>query len=236
MPTLLDIIRSPRHIYHTTSRAGRARLVAVALMQLGLLGALGWSLWHQDWLMVFVSTVGLLSVWLPPILARSWQVHFPVEFELVLNIFIYASIFLGEIQGYYTRFWWWDAVLHFSSGLALGFVGFLIIYALHKTGKLCTYPIVLAVFAFCFALSLGALWEILEFTSDQVFGTNMQKPMLGDPSGLTDTMFDLILDALGALLVSVSGYFYVKYRRPGLGIFDYYVQAYFAKHASHPGQ
>ncbi|MCK9564037.1 MAG: hypothetical protein M0R02_15095, partial [Bacteroidales bacterium] len=40
----------------------------------------------------------------------------------------------------------------------------------------------------------------------RVFGTNMQKPMLGDDSGLTDTMWDLILDALGAFIISLLGW------------------------------
>src|SRR3546814_16435775 len=58
-------------------------------------------------------------------------------------------------------------------------------------------PSFLAVFAFCFSQAIGALWEIFEFTMDQVFGLTMQKPMLGDPSGLTDTMWDLIVNAIG---------------------------------------
>jgi hypothetical protein len=45
---------------------------------------------------------------------------------------------------------------------------------------------------------------------DSLFGMNMQKPMLGDPSGLTDTMWDLIVDALGALIISILGWRYLK--------------------------
>jgi len=48
---------------------------------------------------------------------------------------------------------------------------------------------------------------------DSFFGMNMQKEMLGDPSGLTDTMWDLIVDTLGALLITVLGYGYVKTSR-----------------------
>jgi len=40
--------------------------------------------------------------------------------------------------------------------------------------------------------------------------TNMQKPMLGDPSGLTDTMWDMIVNALGALAISALGGRYMK--------------------------
>jgi hypothetical protein len=33
--------------------------------------------------------------------------------------------------------------------------------------------------------------------------------MLGDASGLTDTMWDLIVDTLGALVISISGWWYM---------------------------
>tara|TARA_R110000823_G_scaffold281416_2_gene399732 strand:- start:17334 stop:17513 length:180 start_codon:yes stop_codon:yes gene_type:complete len=35
--------------------------------------------------------------------------------------------------------------------------------------------------------------------------------MLGDPSGLTDTMWDLAVDALGALVISFLGWRYLKF-------------------------
>jgi hypothetical protein len=67
-----------------------------------------------------------------------------------------------------------------------------------------------ALFAFLFAVSVGALWEIFEFSMDRVFGTTMQKPMFQDPSGLTDTMWDLIVDTLGAFMISALGWWYMK--------------------------
>lgn len=45
---------------------------------------------------------------------------------------------------------------------------------------------------------------------DQIVGTNMQKPMLGDASGLTDTMWDLIVDAVGAAVISCFGWWSMK--------------------------
>jgi uncharacterized membrane protein YjdF len=73
-------------------------------------------------------------------------------------------------------------------------------------------PGFVAFFAFLFALGVGTIWEIFEFTMDGLFDMNMQKLMLGDPSGLTDTMWDLIVDALGALVISVLGYRDLKNR------------------------
>ena len=71
-------------------------------------------------------------------------------------------------------------------------------------------PGFVAFFAFVFAVGMGALWEVFEFSMDSFFGMNMQKPMLGDASGLTDTMWDLIVDTIGALIISLLGYGYVK--------------------------
>ncbi len=57
------------------------------------------------------------------------------------------------------------------------------------------------------------MWEIFEFGMDQLLGTNMQKPMLGDPSGLTDTMWDIIVNAIGAFVISFIGYVYLRSRK-----------------------
>lgn len=81
-------------------------------------------------------------------------------------------------------------------------------------------------FSFCFALALGAFWEIFEFVIDGLFGFSMQK------NGLIDTMWDLIVDTLGALIAAVSGYLYIRYRRRGAGIFQHYLNSYLSENKS----
>jgi uncharacterized membrane protein YjdF len=93
----------------------------------------------------------------------------------------------------------------------LGLLGFMIVYMLNEDRQVDMHmrPSFLALFAFCFSQAIGAVWEIFEFSMDQTFGMTMQKPMLGDPSGLTDTMWDLIVNAIGALIVSLAGWRYL---------------------------
>ena len=172
----------------------------------------GGALWEQQWLTAVV-TIGIIAVTLAPfLLARLLRVFIPPEFVLLAIGFVFASLFLGEVHDYYTRFWWWDIVLHSTSGFLLGIVGFLLVYVLNETEDIGVHmkPGFVAFFAFLFAVGTGALWEIFEFSMDSFFGMNMQKPMLGDPSGLTDTMWDLIVDTLGALIIAVLGYGYIK--------------------------
>jgi len=121
-------------------------------------------------------------------------------------VLIFAALFLGEVRNYYERFWWWDAALHATSGGLLGIFGVLLVYVLNKQPNISMHmkPGFVSLFAFAFAMCIGALWEIFEFVMDSLFGMNMQK------SGLVDTMWDLIVDAIGALVVSISSYFIMR--------------------------
>ena len=187
------------------------RRVAYILKGVLLLEA-AFAAWKLEW-QIAASALGILAITLLPLLlARRFRVYIPPVFELMAIVFVFATLFLGEIRGYYSRFWWWDIALHTSSGFLLGIVGFLLVHVLNETEhvELKMKPGFVAFFAFLFALGSGAVWEIFEFSMDQLFGTQMQKPMLGDPSGKTDTMWDLIVDALGALVISILGYGYLK--------------------------
>lgn len=173
-----------------------------AILILGLI----LSVLEQQWLNVVLTITVLTMTALPAVMERRFHVQIPAEFELLAILFVFASLFLGEVRGYYLRFWWWDIVLHTGSGLMLGLTGFLLVYILNQTDRIQLHmnPGFVALFSFAFAMGAGAIWEIFEFGMDNLFGLNMQK------SGLRDTMWDLIVDAIGALIFSVTGYLYLK--------------------------
>ena len=170
---------------------------------------------EQQWFSaLLILTIGALL--LGSTLARErLSVRIPYEFQLMALVFVFAALFLGEIRNYYDRFWWWDIALHTASGFLLGIFGFLLVYLLNesKTVALQMLPRFVALFAFLFAVAVGAVWEIFEYSMDRLFGMQMQKPMLGDDSGLTDTMWDLIVDTFGALSISLLGWWQMVSRR-----------------------
>lgn len=183
-------------------------LILQAVMALELVLLLAQGMWVSGvWLLAIMVVTGA-----PAVLGQRMPVRIPAEYELLTILFVFGALFLGEFHSYYERFWWWDIVLHASSGLLLGILGFLLVYVLNENKRIDLHmrPGFVALFAFVFAVAVGAFWEIFEFAVDQVFGTTMQKPMLDDPSGLTDTMWDLIVDALGALVISVFAWWHLK--------------------------
>jgi uncharacterized membrane protein YjdF len=172
------------------------------------------ALIQQNWIsMLFIFIIAIL-ICLPMVAGKFFKVDIPLPLEVFSVLFIYASLFLGELKNYYTNFWWWDVLMHVSSGLAFGILGFFILYILYKTEKIKTSPKMIAMFSFVFALAIGALWEIVEFTLDNTFGTHMQSGSFYGAAiqncGLIDTMKDLIDDSIGALFSAIMGYLYLK--------------------------
>lgn len=169
----------------------------------------------QSWLSLFLVTFIIGTVFSPILFRNKMQMEIPAEFHFTAVIFIFASFYLGEVQDFYQRLWWWDIALHTTAGLLMGILGFLLVYVLNESKRveLNMTPGFIAFFAFTFALAIGSVWEIFEFSMDQFFGMNMQKTMLGDPSGLTDTMWDIIVNGLGAFVISFLGYIYLKSRK-----------------------
>lgn len=176
----------------------------------------------QDYVLMLLQCVlGIFAILVPARLMRRWDIEIPRVMFLLYIAFLYCAIFLGEVRSFYYNVPHWDTILHTFSGVMLGALGFSMIAVFNNTERipLNLSPLFIAVFAFCFALALGGVWEIYEFTMDVVFGTNMQKfaiengaDLVGQ-AALADTMKDIIVDAVGAFAMSVIGYVSLKYKK-----------------------
>ena len=173
-------------------------------VRITLLIALFRALISENWYVFGIVLFALLLTFFAFIIEKRYKIDIPIEFEIGIVLLIYGSIFLGELRGYYTTFWWWDIVLHTLTGVIVGLVGFLVLLTLYRRKRVIAAPFSIALFSFSLAAAIGGIWEIFEFGMDQLFGLNMQK------SGLMDTMFDIIVNDVGAFLSSLLGYFYLK--------------------------
>lgn len=163
--------------------------------------------------------LGLAVMSLPSLLNHRFSIEIPSFVEVMFYVFLFAAIYLGEVRSFYGLIPYWDTILHAFSGAMLGSLGFTLVVILNRevSSHVRLSPFFIAFFAFCFALSMGAIWEIYEFSMDAIFGTNMQKFMtyegeiLIGHQALIDTMKDIIVDASAALLVCVAGYIHLRY-------------------------
>jgi len=191
---------------------------------------------------------------LPDLVQQRLAIHLPTTLEMIIYCFIFAAEILGEINNFYGRIHGWDTMLHTLNGFLCAAIGFAMVDMLNRNAKgLELSPLYLAIMAFCFSMTIGVVWEFIEFFGDQFFAVDMQKDTIitlvksvlinpdrvnvpvfltdirqtviryGDNQefivnggyldiGIVDTMKDLLVNFLGAIVFSVFGYFYVKDR------------------------
>ncbi len=178
------------------------------------------ALFQRNWPLAFVALITLLLSMVPVFAARWADLFIPPSFIAAIVVFIGGTLFLGEVFDFYERFWWWDLVMHGGSAIGFGLIGFVLVFMMFQGDRYAAPPFAVAFFAFCFAMAIGAVWEIFEFGMDQIFGLNMQK------SGLMDTMWDLIMDFVGAGIGAGAGYAYLRWRSEGglMGLIHDFVQ------------
>ena len=177
-------------------------------------------------LMLLQCLLGIFAMGLPGMISKRFKLEIPNTVFYFYLIFLWAAIFLGEIQNFYYRFKYWDIILHMLSSGMMGFIGFSFVDILNNENKYVQLnPFFVAFFAFCFAISLGTIWEVCEFFSDGFLKTNMQKYALESGvkligrDAVSDTMWDLIVDGIGALVTSTIGYVSIKYDKAYLNRF-----------------
>jgi len=172
-------------------------------------------------LMLLECVLGVVVIHLPAFLEKKFEFSIPKTLYIMYLIFLYCAIFLGEIRDYYYHFPHWDSILQTFSSLMSGAFGFMVVDILNRDRhtSINLSPLFVSVFAFCFSVTFGTLWEIYEFSFDGLLGLNMQKFRLADGTvlsghdALSDTMKDIILDSIGAFAASFIGFIHLKIQK-----------------------
>ena len=207
---------------------------------------------------VFMCALTLVLFLIPIIIERKLNIKLPNTLEIIIFLFIFSAQILGEVQNFYGIFKYWDTILHTINGFLCAAIGFSMIDILNRSSKFhkMLTPAFVALVAFCFSMTVGVLWEFIEYGMDKTFNTDMQKDRIlttisstllneegknqeevirniekttitgtynGEESvitidggfldiGINDTMKDLIVNFIGAVVFSILGLLYIKNR------------------------
>ncbi len=204
-----------KNIFYKSSLAA-SRAVAVFAFLYFLLFAYGGV--AKNVLGLSCSLGAFCITFLPFYLCQKSALRLPQGWYAGFAVFVVSSMVLGTALNFYLRFWWWDIYLHLTSGLVLCIFGFYLHSALNGGAGGKTFAGML--FAFCFAVAFGTIWEFYEFGCDMLLGTDMQCGITTaelatqisiytnrfgnyvDPA-VADTMKDLAMNTLGALAALV---------------------------------
>lgn len=174
----------PRGIYLTYIIQGLILLAAVSSILAG-----------EYFLGISAGTAFFLTM-TPSLMTRNLRLCLPWEINLLVAVSFYLHV-MGHVGDYYvTLAPYYDKLTHFVSSVTVALIAFfLAVLAEHQGDIRLTRPAII-VFILVSTLAAGTIWEIYEFVADQVFGTNLQH-------GNIDTMSDLIVDLIGAVIVAI---------------------------------
>lgn len=130
---------------------------------------------------IFLSLFTLFLLFLTDYIKKKLEI--PYKLQLLIYIFIIGTEVLGEIHNLYNKVWYYDDIMHTLSSFI---VAALSIYILNKITKDNNKKLVV-VFSFILPMAVAAIWEITEFTIDNVFNKDMQKDTI--VNNITSTLF-----------------------------------------------
>lgn len=135
------------------------------------------SIMRADFESAIVCLFVLFIYFLPQFVEEKLNIEIPSVLEIVIFVFVFAAEILGELQSYFIRYQYWDTMLHTTSGFLFAAVGYSLVNLLNRSEnvKAQLSPVYLALTAFCFSMTIGVLWEFIEFAADRWLLLDMQK-------------------------------------------------------------
>ncbi len=180
-------------------------LQVLLLTYLSISGLLDALLFHSIENVIYALFGVILMVAIPFIKNRFHLNLSPLTLSLVL-VFSAISVYTGNRYHWYVAFWWYDVLLHFTSGILIALAGADLFFpANNRRAKL---PFILF-FSFIFSLAMAGLWEIIEFLIDVIFENDVQRNLTWEReligrewqnNGIRDTMNDIINGCVGGIV------------------------------------
>ena len=126
---------------------------------------------------VFLCILTLILLLIPIWVDKKLNIKIPTFLEITIFLFIFSAEILGEVAKFYVYFKYWDTILHTINGFLAAAIGFSLIDILNRSERfhLQLAPIFVAMIAFCFSMTIGVLWEFLEYGFDTFVRIDMQK-------------------------------------------------------------
>jgi hypothetical protein len=156
----------------------------------------------------FYLAISFLIVLLSPPIMRMFGARLSSPTYIAFWLFVTVACYLSNRYGLYKKFWFYDVILHFSSGFILSLIWYDFLFRERAWED--SAPLTVKIFiALSASVASAGVWEIGEFLSDiltkmdfqrnnlperEIFHSSWQNP------GILDTMNDMINGTVGALL------------------------------------
>lgn len=143
--------------------------------------------------------LSIIPVMLLPIVLHKWfNMKINPMIETIYFIFVFFSHFLGSIINLYNIIDYYDAIMHWLSGIMSSFVAIIILISFKEYHpKKVWFNIIFILIA---SLAVAGLWEFIEYSCDHLFNKDAQLVLT---TGVNDTMQDMLAALIGSILFCI---------------------------------
>jgi uncharacterized membrane protein YjdF len=146
-----------------------------------------------------MSGISVFYLFLPYFAQKLLKFRLSAFLHLLVTVYAICPL-LGYAYDFYYLTTWWDDILHAFAGVLFAMLGAYLPTLFCKNGEI---PLGFKAFcAFSFSVAVAGLWELVEFSADTFFATDMQKDtMLSSmrPSYLFSELLGFPIGELGEL-------------------------------------
>lgn len=146
------------------------------------------------------------------------KLSYSYHLQGLIYVFIIDSEFLGEINHFYNETKYFDDIMHMLSSFIIAYLS---LYLLKIITKDKSEKLVI-IFSFMMSMAVASLWEITEFTIDNIFLTDMQKDtvIVELKSSLLSDNNKPVKKEIVSLYVNDVDYFYEYGGYIDIGLYD----------------
>ena len=138
-------------------------------------------------------------------LKKVFKINLNIYSRILLLLLIFLAQCLGTTLNFYDLYDNWDLIVHFIFGIVMFIVGYDIFSNLDK--RYCDIKLnkkIKIIFSILFALSVGSIWEMYEYSVDGILNLDTQRTgeLIGRMA-IKGTMTDLFSPTIGTLLTVI---------------------------------
>lgn len=165
-------------------KSHKSTFAVYVILRILVVSAMLISFFQGNYENMFYCALSLVLFLIPTFVEKNLGIELPTALEITILLFIFCAVILGELENYYIKFPHWDTMLHTVNGFMCAAIGFALVDIFNRKRnfrywnrnfKFELSPIFLTIFAFCFSMTIGVLWEFYEFGMDMIFLKDMQK-------------------------------------------------------------
>ena len=180
----------------THAKMGTGHWLAWGVRMILLIGMLGYIL-QGKFVLAGILLMSFAGSGIIYYISRHYFGHMGDYLDFLFSLLVLFNNYFGLVLDFYHTVPGWDIATHYTTSAFLAVSALVLMQRAYPIVLNEAPPVLVVAAIFLFSLGLGGIWEIGEFASDALRGSNFHQ-------GLVNTMQDFLVDGIAGIVVGIA--------------------------------